>query len=255
MRTHSRVYTFRTRETQTGPGALSTPGTAVFTGRRAVRGRRLPPLSGRSLPPRRRNPARDVKVTRHQQGFPGSRPSGLSPRLWPPWLGQRPLGLFRELRTQPARNRPRTSRRGQVEHKPVATSLASARPPQLAHSPRATSCRNCRPSPCAGLSPARSTTAAPPRPARSAVGAPIPASRTGCPPPGTSPGGSRVHCRSLGGGGARLCPSGLATSTPQTFPVAYRRAVTIARRKFPPRRDRRDAPHPAQIRQVRAGGV
>src|SRR5262249_61763366 len=34
----------------------------------------------------------------------------------------------------------------------------------------------CRPSPCAGLSPARSTTAAPPRPARSAVGAPIPAS-------------------------------------------------------------------------------
>jgi len=44
------------------------------------------------------------------------------------------------------------------------------------------------------------------------------------------PGGSRVHCRSLGGGGARLCPSGLATSTPQTFPVASRRAVTIARR-------------------------
>jgi hypothetical protein len=92
MRTHSRVYTFRTRETQTGPGALSTPGTAVSTGRRGVRGRRLPPLSGRSLPPRRYNPARDVKVTRHQQGFPGSRPSGLSPRLWPLWLGQRPLG-------------------------------------------------------------------------------------------------------------------------------------------------------------------
>jgi len=64
----------------------------VLTGRRGVRGRRLPPLSGRSLPPRRYNPARDVKVTRHQQGFPGSRPSGLSPRLWPPWLGQRPLG-------------------------------------------------------------------------------------------------------------------------------------------------------------------
>ena len=92
MRTHSRVYTFRTRETQTGPAALSTPETAVFTGRRGVRGRRLPPLSGRSLPPRRHNPARDVEVTRHQQGFPGSRPSGLSPRLWPPWLGRRPLG-------------------------------------------------------------------------------------------------------------------------------------------------------------------
>ena len=52
------------------------------------------------------------------------------------------LGLFREPRTQPARNRPRTSRRGQVEHKPVAMSPASARPPRLAHSPRATSCRN-----------------------------------------------------------------------------------------------------------------
>jgi hypothetical protein len=69
------------------------------------------------------------------------------------------------------------------------------------------------------------------------------------------PGGSRVQRSSLGGGGARLCPSGLATSTPQTFPVAYRRAVTIARRKFPPRHHRRDAPRPAQIRQVRAGGV
>ena len=32
MRTHSRVSTFRTRETQTGPGALCTPGTAVLTG-------------------------------------------------------------------------------------------------------------------------------------------------------------------------------------------------------------------------------
>ena len=59
--------------------------------------------------------------------------------------GATALGLFRELRTQPVRNRPRTSRRGQVEHKPVATSLASARPPQPAHSPRATSCRNSRP--------------------------------------------------------------------------------------------------------------
>ena len=43
--------------------------------------------------------------------------------------GAAALGLSRELRTQPARNRPRTSRRGQVEHKPVATSPASARPP------------------------------------------------------------------------------------------------------------------------------
>jgi len=49
--------------------------------------------------------------------------------------GATALGLSRELRTQPIGNRPRTSRRGQVEHKPVATSLASARPPfdQLTH--------------------------------------------------------------------------------------------------------------------------
>src|SRR5438309_759920 len=51
-------------------------------------------------------------------------------------------GLSRELRTQPVRNRPRTSPRGQVEHSPVAMSPASSRPPRQAHSQRATSCRN-----------------------------------------------------------------------------------------------------------------
>src|SRR5438105_2836653 len=34
--------------------------------------------------------------------------------------------------------------------------------------------------------------------------------------------GSRVHCCSLDEGGARLCPSSLATSTPQTFLTASR---------------------------------
>jgi len=56
--------------------------------------------------------------------------------------GTAALGLSRELRTQPIRNRPRTSRRGQVEHRPVAISPASGRPPRQAHSQRATSCRN-----------------------------------------------------------------------------------------------------------------
>ena len=56
--------------------------------------------------------------------------------------GTAALGLSRELRTQPVRNRPRTPRRGQVEHKPVAMSPASSRPPRQAHSQRATSCRN-----------------------------------------------------------------------------------------------------------------
>ena len=142
MRTHGRVYTFRTRETRTGPGALFTPGTAVSAGHRVVRGRRLPPLSGRFLSSRHS----------HQPGMSMSRGISKGFRIVAPFrsfpspvaamAGAAVLGLFRELRTQPARNRPRTSRRGQVEHKPVAMSPASARPPQLAHSPRATSCRN-----------------------------------------------------------------------------------------------------------------
>ena len=70
-----RVYTFPTRETRAGPGALFTPRTAVFiTSHRYVRGRRLPPLNGRSLSPRYNYPTRDVRLTRHQQEFPGSRP-------------------------------------------------------------------------------------------------------------------------------------------------------------------------------------
>ena len=79
VRTHSRVSTFRTHETQTGPGALCTPGTTVLNGHRSVRGRRLPPLNGRSLPPQQHNPARGVGVTRHQRGFPGSRPIPVLP--------------------------------------------------------------------------------------------------------------------------------------------------------------------------------
>jgi hypothetical protein len=87
------VYTFRTRESRTGPGALCTPGTAVPTRPRGILGRRLPHPSGVSLSPRQYNPARDVGVTRHQRGFPDSRPSGPSPDLWPPWLEQRPSGF------------------------------------------------------------------------------------------------------------------------------------------------------------------
>jgi hypothetical protein len=93
VRTHSRVSTFRTHETRTGPGALCTPGATVLNGHRSVRGRRLPPLSGRPLPPRPHDPARGVGLTRHQRGFPGSRPSGPSPHPWPPWLERRPLGF------------------------------------------------------------------------------------------------------------------------------------------------------------------
>jgi hypothetical protein len=66
-----RVYTFHTRETRTGPGALFTPGMTVFAGHRVVRGCRLPPHSGRPLPPRYIYPTRGVGFTRHQQDVSG----------------------------------------------------------------------------------------------------------------------------------------------------------------------------------------
>ena len=101
--------------------------------------------------------------------------------------GTAALGLFRELRTQPTRSRLRTSRRGQVEHRPVATSPASARPPRLAHSKRATSCRkgsNTRP-------PGN------PRTPQTGAGASNPAAPPAPPDPASSP------CRSRGPGPAR----------------------------------------------------
>ena len=105
-----RVYTFRTYETRTGSGALYTPGTAVFVRHRLLRGRRLPPLIGRSLSPRYSIPTRDVYFSRHQQEFPGSRPCGSFPSPVAAMVGTAALGLSRELRTRPIRNRPRTSR-------------------------------------------------------------------------------------------------------------------------------------------------
>ena len=96
------------------------PGSLLPRGQRSHRPSRHPRPSPaasqrRSLPPRRHNPARDVIMTRHQQEFPGSGPTGPSPHCGRHgWGGV--LGLSRELRTQPIRTRPRTSRRGQAEH-------------------------------------------------------------------------------------------------------------------------------------------
>jgi len=67
------------------------------------------------------------------------------------------------------------------------------------------------------------------------------------------PGGSRVHCDSLGEVGARLCHSDLATSTPQTFSVASRTGLSRPAGSSRRNGKQRDAPRPAQIRQVRAG--
>ena len=77
-------------------------------------------------------------MTRHQRGFPDSRPSGPSPDLWPPWLGRRPLGF--SVSSAPSRSGTGHARHGgdKVRHRPVTASLASARPPWPAHSPRAT---------------------------------------------------------------------------------------------------------------------
>src|SRR6266581_1668853 len=67
-----------TRSTRVRPGpgrALSVPREQrCSVDHRVVRGRRLPPLNGRSLPPRYRYPTRDVVLTRHRQEFPVSRP-------------------------------------------------------------------------------------------------------------------------------------------------------------------------------------
>ena len=111
----------------------------------------------------------------------------------------------------------------------------------------------CRPSPCTGLSPARSTTAAPPRPG------PIDRRRTQPDRPrwtrgsGQTKDGSRVHCDSLVEGGARLCPNGLATSTPQTFPAASRSPASRLPEVPRPRkaRTRRSQPTSTRFEPVR----
>ena len=59
-----------------------------------------------------------------------------------------------------------------------------------------------------------------PIPDRSAVGAPSPTRPLAADAQGKIRNGSRVHCGSLVEGGARLCPCGLAASTPQPFPAA-----------------------------------
>ena len=91
-------------------------------------------------------------------------------------------------------------------------------------------------------------------PGRSAVGAPIPASGPDARRREPGPGDSRVHRDPLSGLGARLCPSSIATRTPQAFPVASRCGFRIppgsSRRPY----GRRCALRPAPIRRVRAGG-
>jgi hypothetical protein len=123
---------FRTREMRLGRGVLYTPGTAVPTRPRMLRDRRLPHRSGASLISPVLNPAREVMLTRHHQGFPVSRPVPSLPLTCGPRPERGPLGFPASF--TPGRYRPRMSRWGQVtdtnpesrhRHQPASTSTDS----------------------------------------------------------------------------------------------------------------------------------
>ena len=88
---------------------------------------RLP--TARPLSSRFSNPSQDVQLTRHQRGFTGIHPMPSLPLACGPRTERALLGFPVSFAPSRPRSRPRTSRRGQVRHRPVATSLASARPP------------------------------------------------------------------------------------------------------------------------------
>jgi hypothetical protein len=88
------------------------PGSdGVPCGHRDVRGRRLPPCNGWLLPPRSCTPTRDVRLTRHQQGFRVIHPSGL-PLTCNTRSERAPSGF--PLGFAPGRYQPRTPGRGRV---------------------------------------------------------------------------------------------------------------------------------------------
>ena len=77
------------------------------------------------------------------------------------------------------------------------------------------------PSPCARLSPARTTTGPPSHPPAVGWQRAVPTGRAGCPIRSATAGMVPTFTsRSIGQGGARLYPGSLATPTPQTFGVA-----------------------------------
>ena len=105
------VSTFHTHEIRPDRVSSLPRGRRCSYDHRCVRGRRLPPLNGRPLPPRYNQPTRDVRLTRHQQGFSVIHPFGL-PLAGDTRSGRAPLGF--PLSFAPSRYRPRTSGRGQV---------------------------------------------------------------------------------------------------------------------------------------------
>ena len=85
-----------------------------------------------------------------------------------------------------------------------------------------------------GLSPARSTTAAPPRPDPIGRRWTQPHHRAGCAEQGEDRTVPVFTVDSLDEGGAQLCPCGIATATPQHFTVASRPTSTCPPRSSPP---------------------
>src|SRR6266508_2692789 len=137
------VPMFRTCETRLGQGVLWTPGTAVSPRPSALLSRRLPPCNGRSLSPRHCLPTRDVRLTRHQQGFIVIHPSSL-PLACGPRTEQGPSGFplgFAPRRPEPAMH----ARAGTgLDTDPGYVFDITSNLLQRSHSPRATSCRRRR---------------------------------------------------------------------------------------------------------------
>ena len=145
-RTLTRDYTFDINRTSIGKSThILRPRVALPSlprGRRCsrdhrdVRGRRLPPCNGWPLPPRYRSPTRDVRLTRHQQGFRVIHPSGL-PLTCSTRSERAPSGF--PLSFAPSRYQPRTSGRGRVWNTDPKSRLRHhAEPPinELAHNVR-----------------------------------------------------------------------------------------------------------------------
>ena len=105
------VSTFHTHELRPGRAPSLPRGRRCSYDHREIRGRRLPPHNGQPLPPQFHAPTRDVRLTRHQQGFNVVSPSGL-PLACNTRSERAPLGF--PLSFAPSRYQPRTSRRGQV---------------------------------------------------------------------------------------------------------------------------------------------
>ena len=118
------VSTFRTREMR--PGRVSSLPRERRCSLRPS-GRPRPPsaaLQQLLLPPRYRTPTRDIRLTRHRQGFRVIHPSGL-PLTCRTRSERAPSGF--PLSFAPGRYQPRTSGRGQVWTQPEVTSSASCR--------------------------------------------------------------------------------------------------------------------------------